>query len=188
MADQPTTSRTSALDWGLLVLGAMIVLIIFRALLSPSPSGGPVALGTPLPEVFVEGWLNDDDGTPLFDRIDGKIVVVDCWASWCGPCLGELPKLTQLYAQYQPLGVEFIGLTSEDSRALGNVRDVITRFSGFTWPVGYGAGITLDALGVTAIPTMVVYGPDHRVIWSRTGSGSASALPDILDEALAKQP
>lgn len=41
----------------------------------------------------------------------GRIVVIDFWATWCAPCVEAVPRLKDLYAQWQPLGVEFIGVS-----------------------------------------------------------------------------
>ena len=184
--DAQPSERASRREWGVVIIGAALLLIVVRGLMSSATSTGPVEPGTPLPDVLVEGWLNDN-GVPLFQRIEGKILVVDCWASWCGPCIRDLPRMTDLYRRYQPLGVEFIGLTREDSTALDNVRAVMRRFEGFDWPVGYGAGLTLDAMRVNAIPTVVVFGPDQTALWSWTGAGGASVLTEILDRALAQR-
>jgi thiol-disulfide isomerase/thioredoxin len=49
----------------------------------------------------------------------GKIVLVDFWATWCGPCLVEMPRMKELYARYHDRGVEFIGVSLDQSRDKG---------------------------------------------------------------------
>jgi thiol-disulfide isomerase/thioredoxin len=142
----------------------------------------PVAPGTPMPRLEVAGWLNLPPGES-FDPT-GKIVVVDLWATYCGPCRAEIPRLARIAAQYRPLGVEFIGLTDETERDLDRVRGFIDQTPGFDWPVGYGAIRFMAALNITRIPTVIVFGKDGRAIWS---NGGTFGLEAALDAALAKE-
>ena len=50
------------------------------------------------------------------ERLRGKIVVVDFWATWCGPCVAEMPRMNELYAKYHDKGVEFTGVSLDHPR------------------------------------------------------------------------
>jgi len=130
----------------------------------------------------VAGWLNTDM-PPTRETLKGHVVVVDCWATWCPPCRAEMPHLAKIAAQYQPLGVVFIGLTPEPADAKAKIEQFIPTVDGFDWPVGYEAGVPIDQLGVPGYPTMIVFGPDGRAVWSAHTSDGLSAA---LDKALAK--
>jgi hypothetical protein len=93
-----------------------------------------------------------------------------------------MPKLARLYAQYQPLGVEFIGLTPEGESELSKIAGFLREVGGVTWPIGYGADPTFDMLGIVAIPTLVVFDAQGRAVWSGYDVGD---LPDVLDQTLA---
>jgi thiol-disulfide isomerase/thioredoxin len=74
----------------------------------------PVAARRPAEPI--SGQLLDGAGQFQLDRYRGKIVVLNFWASWCGPCRIETPQLAQLYRKVGPTGVQFVGIDTKDSR------------------------------------------------------------------------
>jgi thiol-disulfide isomerase/thioredoxin len=169
---------------GIVLLAAVLGLVLWRTSRGPSMSA-PVAVGTPMPPLEVDGWLNLPEGESSFDPA-GKIVVVDLWATWCPPCRAEMPRLAEVAAQYRPLGVEFVGLTSELESDRPAIEEFIEDTPGFDWPVGYGAIDFWNALEIPGVPTLVVFGRDGRAKWSVAGAGQ-SGLPEALDCELAKK-
>lgn len=175
-----------------IAFGVLLVVVVLIFSRSAGPSGGLIPPGTPLPELMAEGWLNvaspdanadGSPGIPSRESLAGKVVVLDVWATWCGPCVASMPKLAKIHEQYEPLGVEFIGLAAEPASSRPAIESFIGSVKGFTWPVGYAADATLDLLGVQVLPTMVVFGKDGRATWS---SSSTSGLVPALDEALSR--
>jgi len=65
--------------------------------------------GKPAPELQLEDWVNADG---LDQGFEGQIVVIDFWATWCGPCITAIPKKNELYTQYKNQGVFVLGLCS----------------------------------------------------------------------------
>jgi thiol-disulfide isomerase/thioredoxin len=159
----------------------LLGIVVLAACGPRSSTAPPVPLGTPMPRLTVAGWLNLPAGES-FDPT-GKIVVVDLWATYCGPCRAEMPRMARIAAQYQPLGVEFVGLTDETAADVPGIRGFIDQTPGFDWPVGYGAIEFMAALDIRAIPTVIVFGPDGRALWSGIGTFGLEAA---LDNALAR--
>lgn len=160
------------------VVGGALVLM-------SSPRGGESGLkvGTPMPPLSVGGWLNLPPGE-TFNPVD-KIVVVDLWATWCGPCREEIPRLAKVVEQYRPLGVAFVGLTSESKRDVPVIQEFLAKRPEFTWPIGWGAMEFFDALPIEGIPTVLVFGRDGKLRWSSVGAGEPG-LEAALDAALAE--
>src|SRR5437773_2550179 len=87
---------------------------------APAPKGTPASKGAPpqqtaaetLPDNLRQTEMKTLDGKPLkLSDYTGKVVVLDLWAQWCGPCRLEIPELVALHKDYQGRGVEVLGLT-----------------------------------------------------------------------------
>ncbi|MGZ2370853.1 redoxin domain-containing protein [Ancylomarina sp. YFZ004] len=73
-----------------------------------------VAIGQPAPDFT----LNTPEGTPLsLSSLKGKVVLIDFWAAWCGPCRRENPHMVEIYNELSPKGVEFLGVSLDKEKA-----------------------------------------------------------------------
>jgi thiol-disulfide isomerase/thioredoxin len=139
------------------------------------PYGLLITPGTKAPELMAAEWVGDVPDT------EGKIVVVDVFGTWCPPCQKATPGLIKVYDEFHPQGVEFLALTSEETSEINKVKEFVEHF-GVPWSIGVGAGRTIDQLGVTAVPTMIVIGKDGKVI---SVGDDEPRLRDTLAKAVA---
>jgi thiol-disulfide isomerase/thioredoxin len=179
----PPRSR-SIVAFLLIVVAVAIFSISFSMLMhneSHPPRGG-LGPGSPMPSIQAAGWINGSAPSP--ESLKGKVLVVDAWAYWCGPCLAEAPHLVASYDTFHNRGVVFIGLTGDRGKNILDMKRFL-QDGKIPWPCAYGAGQTLDALGVQGIPQVWVVGADGKIRWNFDSEGS---LDNAIEDALAEAP
>lgn len=107
----------------------------------------------------------DADGKPiaLSDFIGkGNYVLMDMWASWCGPCKGEIPNLARLHNQYKDKGLTVIGLFVWDKQE--NLKKAMES-EGITWPqIVDKESKSTQMYGVDGIPHIILFSPDGTIL------------------------
>jgi peroxiredoxin len=134
---------------------------------------------------FPDFDLKDFAGKPLsVANYKGKVVLVDFWATWCGPCVGELPNVLRTYEKYHPKGFEIIGV-SLDEKA-----DALTKFikeRGVTWQQFFDGKGWTNALaikyGVMSIPATYLLDAEGKILAKDL---RGEALEAAVDKALVK--
>ena len=127
-------------------------------------------------------------GAPAsLDALRGKVVLIDFWASFCGPCRYMAPELSQLSARYQAQGLVVVGLTTDAADIAATTRD--------RWEMRYGvvvdkSGRTHQSYGVTALPTIVVVDRRGTVrsVTVGVGRGETERLDALIRVLLAESP
>ncbi|MBL9218823.1 MAG: TlpA family protein disulfide reductase [Opitutaceae bacterium] len=164
-------------------LGAVVLLTAGALLFSTgraTGAGAAEAAGRPAP-----AWkLRDLDGREVSsDQFKGKVVVVDFWATWCGPCVEEIPGYIALQKKYGPAGLAIIGV-SLDRRGPAHVRQ-FAQAKGMNYTLVMGDEAVVEAFGdIQAIPTTFLISREGRILHQKTGAAPAEEYEKLVQAAL----
>lgn len=138
----------------------------------PVPKVGQVA-----PEISAKSWVNCN--TPLtLASLQGKVVLVEFWATWCGPCQECIPHLNQLRSKYAGQNFQLVSLVLEGHQTM----DPFLAKHRVNYPIGLESR-SLDDYGIIQIPTAFVIDPRGKVIW--TGNSGSPELDKVIAKAVA---
>jgi thiol-disulfide isomerase/thioredoxin len=177
--------KTLATDYGTTKFGqsATKILAQLSQMDDSKKAQDSLAVGSTFPD-FSEQDLN---GKPLsVGSLKGKVVLVDFWATWCGPCRAELPHVIATYEKHHKDGFEIIGVSLDSER--DKVDAFLKQQSGMAWPQFYDGQGWSNKLavkyGVEAIPFAVLIGPDGKIIGKDLRGDD---LENAVADALAKK-
>jgi thiol-disulfide isomerase/thioredoxin len=118
----------------------------------------PSRVGQMAPEIAAGKWLNSPPLT--LAGLRGQVVVVEFWATWCGPCRQSIPHLKELNAKFSAKGLKLVSLTSEHPEAV----EPFAKEMGMNYPIGIDSP-TADSYGVQGIPHAVVVDKAGKIAW-----------------------
>jgi thiol-disulfide isomerase/thioredoxin len=175
----------------------------------PPPPGATVLrseaggyIGTTPPPEEVAGYVPEavlgrefqslKDGSFKLSDFGGKVLVINLWASWCGPCRREIPEIEQIRREYESRGVEFVGLTAEDPQTDGERVRRFVRESRLGYRVGWIDRQSARALmrGHNMIPQTFVITGEGQIVKHLKGYApgrTADMLRDAIERALPKK-
>jgi peroxiredoxin len=163
-----------------------------KAKIAPANPAAPApatAMAT-LPATVRDAQLKAVNGAPIkLADYSGKVLVVNLWATWCGPCRSEIPELVKLYREFRPQGLEIVGLSTENPEASAEgVRQFVSDYS-MNYRVGWATADVALALmnNRNAIPQSFVISRDGRVLTRFVGFNASETplkLRKAVEEAL----
>ncbi len=132
--------------------------------------------------LFTDFEATDENGNvqKLSDYVGkGKYVLVDFWASWCGPCKAEIPNLKEIYKKYKGDNFELLGVAVWDKQVDS---EKAVEEEGMDWPqILNTQKIATDAYAIQGIPMIILFGPDGTIV--KKGL-RGSAIGETLEELL----
>jgi thiol-disulfide isomerase/thioredoxin len=157
-----------------------------------------LSIGDKAPDIDITHWIKgvemDRRGafTPVTSFGDGRVYVLEFWATWCGPCVGGMPHLSELQEKYADKGVTIIGVSDESLPKVtgflfqtykrdGKLQNDRTRYTLTTDPDQSVKKDYFLAAGQTGIPCAFVIGKDGFVEWI----GHPSRMDDALSAVVA---
>ena len=127
------------------------------------------------------------DGTPVStELLKGKLVVVDFWATWCGPCMQMAPHMVEMNQKYGGKGLQIIGISLDEDRAQ---MVQVTRQRGMVWPEYFDGLVWKNKIwaqyGSNGIPFTILLSPEGTVLFA---GHPAAGLDQAVERAFKEHP
>ncbi len=111
------------------------------------------AVGEPAPAIVADAWLNWEGVAPTLESLAGRVVLLEFWGTWCGPCVRAMPGIQKLHDRYRERGLTVLAISYEPVAKM----EPFLQTNGYTMPVGSDAAKnTIGAYGISGWPTTIV--------------------------------
>lgn len=174
------------------IIALVVAIMVYAGVRNSRPKVSPM-IGATQPLAFgeVKGKeapdfaLQDLQGKQVkLSDFRGKAVLLNFWATWCGPCKIEMPWFVELQKQYGPQGLEIVGVALDDSG-----KDEIQKFAkemGVNYTILQGQDAVGDAYGAIGLPTTFYIDRSGKIIDSASGLVSRSEIEDNVKKSLGE--
>lgn len=163
----------------------LAVILVLSACTISTDAGETIVrrVADPMPMLSGEGL----DGAPLsVADYAGQVLVVNVWATWCGPCEEEQPELVRVANAYADRGVAFLGINHADQTAAAS--EFVRRFAVPYPSLSDPAGRIAASLGYVGLPNTYIVDPGGTIRIAINGPTTEAQLTSLLDEVLAAPP
>ncbi|GAB4460220.1 MAG: hypothetical protein OHK0029_23910 [Armatimonadaceae bacterium] len=159
----------------LIVATILIVGLMTQAMPGTSLAGKRVENGPVVPEFT--GELPSGETFRLSDY-KGKVVLLNFWATWCPPCIEEIPDLIRLQEKYGDKGLQVVGLSADDSL---EVAAEFAKKNGVNYPILIAPPDVARAVGgVQGLPTSVLLDQEGKVVWMMEGMSPTNRPEKVI--------
>lgn len=181
-AKAPPPNEAKPLSWtfaGLLAIGSLAVIAILPRVVA----GGSPFEGKPAPEASFAVAANGDPGARMqISSLKGHPVVLDFWASWCGPCAMQAPILDRIARRYEKQGLVVLGVNVDDPP---EVAKSYAAKKGLSYPIVIDATRgSSQSYDVDKLPSLVVIDREGRVVKYMTGLVDEASLDEVIAATL----
>src|SRR5262249_32574459 len=117
--------------------------------------------------------------------LKGRVVLLDFWATWCGPCKAAMPSIQKLHEKYKGKSVTVLGVNTWE-RGGPDLAAKYMEKSGYTYGLVVKGDDLAKTYGISGIPTIVLIGPDGKILHIAVGfaEGEEEHLAKLIDKAL----
>jgi thiol-disulfide isomerase/thioredoxin len=173
----------------LVIVAFVIALGIYVGYHKARAAGGPafatkLTTSTPAPDFSLESL---DGKTMKLSDFRGKAVLLNFWATWCGPCKIEMPWFVEFQSQYAAQGLQIVGVAMDDAS-----KEDIAKFAkdmNVNYPILIGKESVGDEYGgVPALPESFVIGRDGKIVDKIIGLRGKAEIEDSIKKALNTHP
>lgn len=175
--------RQHWLPYGLIGLGALLLvgLLVISFNQAGANSAIPPRVGAPLGNFT----LIDLQGQKVqLKDYQGKVILVNAWATWCPPCRAEMPDINAYYQAHQKDGFIVLAVNAGDPASLAAS---FAQSNNLAFPVLLDSNLNLlDSMGIHDFPTSIVIGRDGRVKHIQVGMFSPEALKSVVNPLLSQ--
>ena len=137
-----------------------------------------LAVGTDAPDVTATTWLNSDEGeSPIPADMEKKLLLVEFWGTWCGPCVRSMPKIQALWERYRHMGLIVVAVTREGA---SDVRSWLKERE-YTMPVACDPSEDcISKWKVSRWPTTYLVGANGKILYA----GAPYSVEAAIEKAL----
>ena len=159
--------KTTHAKFRLMLTGLMCCAVGGWALIPEKVAAQELGIGSKAPALNIEHWVQDGNGffKPVTKFENDKVYVVEFWATWCGPCIREIPSVKKTYEEMNAKGFEIIGISLDSDKS--KLEDFISK-NDMPWPQffdGKGWKTSLaQEHGISSIPAMWLVDKDGNLV------------------------